>query len=159
MCLDKRLPGDTLFLVFEEDFRFFPIGEDPDGADDYGARMGKVIRKKSIAALCRPGPESLPPGNQTPAPAAGKTPKRVPDWIWPKSVTRGPDLGHFAPGPRRGSQNPEKLPKGSLIDLRGPERVFFDLWVPLSAPLSAPAGVLFLRQRTSAPRNCYFWIK
>ena len=26
LCLDKRLPLDTLFMVFEEDYRFFSEG-------------------------------------------------------------------------------------------------------------------------------------
>ena len=33
--LDKRMPADTLYLVFEEDFRWWPPGEDPDSADEY----------------------------------------------------------------------------------------------------------------------------
>ena len=41
LCLDKRLPLDTLFMVFEEDFRFFPEGQDPDGCDDYGKRPSR----------------------------------------------------------------------------------------------------------------------
>ena len=36
LCLDRRLPLDTLFMVFEEDYRFFPEGEDADKVDDYG---------------------------------------------------------------------------------------------------------------------------
>ena len=32
---DKRLPEDTLFWILEEDFRFWPPGQDPDLADDY----------------------------------------------------------------------------------------------------------------------------
>ena len=42
MVLDERMPKDTLFLVFEEDFRFWPVGEDPDRADDFKARLEEV---------------------------------------------------------------------------------------------------------------------
>ena len=43
--LDRRLPLDTLFFVLEEDFRFFPTGNDPNNADDYRARMVKMHSK------------------------------------------------------------------------------------------------------------------
>ena len=46
MVLDARMPEDVLFLVFEEDFRFWPHGEDPDSADDYKARLGEVLKKR-----------------------------------------------------------------------------------------------------------------
>ena len=46
MVLDDRMPEDTLFLIFEEDFRFWPTGEDPDRADDYRARLEEVEEKR-----------------------------------------------------------------------------------------------------------------
>ena len=69
LCLDKRLPLDTLFMVFEEDFRFFPEGKDPDSADDYGERLVKVVVDIGFAAL--QGSESPPP--QSPSPSEGKS--------------------------------------------------------------------------------------
>ena len=51
MILDDRFPEDTLFLVFEYDYRFWPIGEDPDGADDYSTRLETMLakRKRSVS--------------------------------------------------------------------------------------------------------------
>ena len=46
MVLDARLPADVLFILFEEDFRFWPHGEDPDCADDYKARLSQVLQKR-----------------------------------------------------------------------------------------------------------------
>jgi len=46
MVMDARMPEDVLFLLFEEDFRFWPHGEDPDSADDYKARLGEVLQKR-----------------------------------------------------------------------------------------------------------------
>ena len=43
MIMDERFPQNTLFLVFEEDYRFWPLGEDPDSADDYKARLDEVL--------------------------------------------------------------------------------------------------------------------
>ena len=31
VCLDRMYPEDTLFIVMEEDFRFWPDGEYPTG--------------------------------------------------------------------------------------------------------------------------------
>ena len=53
MVLDERMPKDTLFLVFEEDFRFWPVGEDPDRADDFKARLEEVLKKGSGSASLR----------------------------------------------------------------------------------------------------------
>ena len=60
--LDNRLPEDTLFMIFEEDFRFFPEGQDPDGADDYSERVMQLIMERGFEAL--KGSESLPPQSQ-----------------------------------------------------------------------------------------------
>ena len=51
MVKDERMPEDVLFLLFEEDFRFWPQGEDPDRADDYKARLGEVLQKKEEEPL------------------------------------------------------------------------------------------------------------
>ena len=32
--IDQRMPGDTVFWIIEEDFRFWPPGKDPEIADD-----------------------------------------------------------------------------------------------------------------------------
>ena len=43
------MPADTLCLIFEEDFRFWPGGEDPDNADDYRQRISQMakLRRRS----------------------------------------------------------------------------------------------------------------
>ena len=46
MVMDARMPEDVLFVLLEEDFRFWPHGEDPDSADDYKARLGEVLKNK-----------------------------------------------------------------------------------------------------------------
>ena len=46
MTMDARYPMDTLFLVFEEDYRFWPEGTDPDKADDYKTRLSDQVAKK-----------------------------------------------------------------------------------------------------------------
>ena len=70
LCLDKRLPEDTLFMVFEEDYRFFPKGQDPDGCDDYGKRVDKVVKRGFAKAQ---GFESLPPQSQGAASSSSKS--------------------------------------------------------------------------------------
>ena len=50
IALDKRLPLDTLFMVFEEDYRFFPDGEDIDGCDDYSVRLERMLEQRKDAA-------------------------------------------------------------------------------------------------------------
>ena len=51
MVMDSRMPEDVPFLLLEEDFRFWPHGEDPDSADDYKARLGEVLQKKEEEPL------------------------------------------------------------------------------------------------------------
>ena len=70
LCLDKRLPKDTLFMVLEEDFRFFPEGQDPDGCDDYEKRVLKMIDRGFAA---QQGSESPPPQKIGPSPSRGKS--------------------------------------------------------------------------------------
>ena len=47
--LDKRMPADTLYLVFEEDFRWWKPSEDPDSADEYDRKTKppwKTLKEK-----------------------------------------------------------------------------------------------------------------
>ena len=43
---DARLPADLLLLVFEDDYRFWPEGEDPDKADNYKERVGVIAKRR-----------------------------------------------------------------------------------------------------------------
>ena len=45
LICDHRFPDDTLFMIFEEDYRFWPIGEDPDHCDDYHDRLEDVLKR------------------------------------------------------------------------------------------------------------------
>ena len=47
MVMDHLFPHDALFLVFEEDYRFWPEGEDHDDADDYKARLEIRWRRRT----------------------------------------------------------------------------------------------------------------
>ena len=58
-------------MVFEEDYRFFPEGEDPDGCNDYGKRAVKMISDRGFATAQRS--ESLPPQSQGAASMLGKS--------------------------------------------------------------------------------------
>ena len=51
MALDRRLPLDTLFMVFEEDYRFFPDGGDIDGCDNYKVRMVRMLLERKSKGL------------------------------------------------------------------------------------------------------------
>ena len=53
--LDKRMPEDTLYLVFEEDFRWWRPSEDPDSADEYERRSKPPWKTQ------KEKPVSLPP--------------------------------------------------------------------------------------------------
>ena len=56
MIADARYPSDTLFLLFEEDYRFWPECEDPDNADQYQRRLQEVVqarKRKEHAAPAR----------------------------------------------------------------------------------------------------------
>ena len=59
MVLDERYPSDTLFFVLEEDYRFWPEGEDPDGADGYKTRVAevkKVVKRGTSSNKMRKAP-------------------------------------------------------------------------------------------------------
>ena len=56
--LDQRFPDDTLFWVCEEDFRFWPPGEDPDGADTYFEKLAALIKHREESGSTG---SSLPP--------------------------------------------------------------------------------------------------
>ena len=52
LICDHRFPDDTLFMIFEEDYRFWPIGEDPHSCDDYHERLRHVMKRgKQIWSL------------------------------------------------------------------------------------------------------------
>ena len=71
--MDKHLPYDTLFIVFEEDFRFYPEGQDPEGCDRYAERVDREITRRGFQALRGlAGCESPPPQSPSPSPARGK---------------------------------------------------------------------------------------
>ena len=83
--LDTRLPDDTLFLVFEEDFRWWPEETDPDSADEYDRDTQPPLKKE------KGGRMSLPPSSRgTPVEEATgakgeggkrkKTPKAFSEW-------------------------------------------------------------------------------
>ena len=58
-------------MIFEEDYRLFPEGQDPDGCDDYGKRLVKMIVDRGFAAL--QGSESPPPQSPSPSSSKGKS--------------------------------------------------------------------------------------
>ena len=75
VCLNKRSPIDMLFIVFHQDFRFFPEGENPERVVKMVVeeRFFKVV-VGGFAALQGQGPESPPP--QSPRPGrASRSPR------------------------------------------------------------------------------------
>ena len=58
-CADHRFHEDTLFIILEEDYRFWPKGEDPDGLDDYEERLAKVLAGRARGAVGR-APADVP---------------------------------------------------------------------------------------------------
>ena len=58
------MPDDTLFWILEEDFRFWPAGEDPDNADNYDDAVAALIAKRE--ELGGGASSSLPPNQETP---------------------------------------------------------------------------------------------
>ena len=66
MICDHRFPDDTLFMLFEEDYRFWPIGEDPDGVDDYPERLKKAMKRQQDTKA-----GAYRPDTWTDGPAAG----------------------------------------------------------------------------------------
>ena len=69
LICDHRFPDDTLFMIFEEDYRFWPVGEDPDHCDDYEERLRQLMKKaKNKSGAYRPDDE----GFEDPATAGAK---------------------------------------------------------------------------------------
>ena len=67
--MDSWLPEDTLFWICEEDFRFWPPGQDPDNADNYEKAVAALIEtreKQGGAGSSLPPSQgtSLPPSQQ-----------------------------------------------------------------------------------------------
>ena len=60
--MDARFPGDTLFIVMEEDYRFWPAGEDPQGCDNYHERLQQLLQEEDAmrrSGACRPDEEDF----------------------------------------------------------------------------------------------------
>ncbi len=55
MAQDHRLPDDTLWFIIEEDFRWYPEGEDPSKSDGYLSRAESSKKKRDALTT------SLPP--------------------------------------------------------------------------------------------------
>ena len=75
LALDSRLPLDCLFMIFEEDFRFWPVNQDPD-LIDYDKRVMSLLKfRKERASSSNQG--SLPPLEEdTPLPPWRSTKRR-----------------------------------------------------------------------------------
>ena len=61
---DERLPPDLLYFIIEEDFRWYPEGEDPQGHDKFKERAEKTKKKQDRAASlppCKRGTIALEP--------------------------------------------------------------------------------------------------
>ena len=89
LCLDKRLPLDTLFMVFEEDYRFFPEGEDPDHCDDYDRRLLKTVIDRALQRSESPPPQSETPESPPPRSFGGKGGKPKPESRFFSTSSRG----------------------------------------------------------------------
>ena len=91
LALDSRLPLDCLFMIFEEDFRFWPVNQDPD-LIDYDKRVMSLLKfRKERASSSNQG--SLPPLEEdTPLPPWRSTKRRgqeKPEGRFFSSATRG----------------------------------------------------------------------
>jgi hypothetical protein len=62
MAEDHRLPEDTLWFIIEEDFRWYPAGEDPNKCDGLQTRAAETKSKRDSMST------SLPPRHVTFAP-------------------------------------------------------------------------------------------
>ena len=60
---DRRMPEDTLFWICEEDFRFWPPGNDPDYADTYEKDVDTLFDKREMEGGA--AGSSLPPSQDT----------------------------------------------------------------------------------------------
>jgi hypothetical protein len=103
MAEDQRLPDDTLFFIIEEDFRWYPEGEDPTGVDGYQARAAETKRKRDAMS------KSLPPRHDTIAlelPMPGQTSQEPTAW--------GKGKGKKKPT-RVQTQYHQALPRGNSV--------------------------------------------
>ena len=66
--MDERLPEDTLYWIMEEDYRFWPPGADPDGADDYDQAYTSLVVNRTTQPKAG---MSLPPSQAGALPKAG----------------------------------------------------------------------------------------
>ena len=78
-----------LFMVFEEDFLFFPYGQDADDADGFDKCPVKMIVQRGFDAV--QGSESLPPQSPSPSPSktSGKIGKAEPESRFHSASRRG----------------------------------------------------------------------
>ena len=102
--LDKRLPDDILFLVMEEDFRWWPDHDDPDSADEYDLLAATVAQTAKARKVRPPSARgSKPPTGDEPTAFSqgGKAPpakKATSEWHAGSyrgslSASRGEDWG------------------------------------------------------------------
>ena len=59
--MDDRLPDDTIYWIIEEDFRFWPPGQDPDGADNHW----ELVEERYKLPKEGGAGSSLPPSHDT----------------------------------------------------------------------------------------------
>ena len=59
---DPRLPEDTLFWIIEEDYRFWPPGQDRDKADNYEEEWGEMVESRTASQKAG---SSLPPSHSS----------------------------------------------------------------------------------------------
>ena len=86
-------------MIFEEDFRFYPAGEDPEGADRYSERVVSLVVRRGFSALS--GIESLPPRSDSRSRSPSRQRfggkghgKRKPESRFHHSSSRGSSDGH-----------------------------------------------------------------
>ena len=102
---DRRLPSDTLFLVFEADYRFYPQGEDPDASDTYGDRLEALQEKRKRSRS--PNKIRQPTGGQASSSSAGAY---RPDLGSPQEGKRVVSALHYTP--QRGSTDRDDVNDG-----------------------------------------------
>ena len=95
---DQRLPTDCLYFILEEDFRFWPPGKDPDGADDYDEAYCKLRMDRLT---------SPPPSRDPPASSRDHPPTR-------RSAQSGSSNDDPAAAAASGTKFHEVLPRGTI---------------------------------------------